>query len=100
MGIRRNTTGRLQQTVRAEIENAVSDRFLFNPSFFPFLICLNKIKCNQRYSLAKIGARALQRVHNTSYLIGSVPDLLALASGNRLHQVKPKAKIDFLPSIT
>ena len=34
-----------------------------------------------RYSLAKIGARALQRVHNTTYLIGSVPDLLALASG-------------------
>lgn len=37
----------------------------------------------QRYSLAKIGARALQRTHNTSYLIGSVPDLLALASGKR-----------------
>lgn len=35
----------------------------------------------ERYSLAKVGARALQSVYNTSYLIGSVPDLLAIASG-------------------
>ena len=33
------------------------------------------------YSLAKIGARAMERAHNTSYLIGSVPDLLYLSSG-------------------
>ena len=34
------------------------------------------------FSLAKIGATALQRVHNTSFLIGSVPDLLYRSSGS------------------
>ena len=33
------------------------------------------------YSLAKIGGKALEKVHNTSYLIGTIPDLLYIASG-------------------
>ena len=33
------------------------------------------------FSLAKIGASALRRIHNTTYLIGTVPDLLYVASG-------------------
>lgn len=47
-----------------------------------------------RYSLAKIGARALQQVHNTSYLIGSVPDLLALASGELIRVNKLDFKMN------
>ena len=33
------------------------------------------------YSLAKIGVNALQSVSGTSYIIGSIPDLLYIASG-------------------
>ena len=88
VGLCRNATGGFQPTVRT-----------FPTIFFPFFwggggggildILIVKVKYLLvlldifyiRYSLAKIGARALQRVHNTTYLIGSVPDLLALASG-------------------
>lgn len=31
--------------------------------------------------MAKIGANALEKVHKTDYLIGSIPDLLYAASG-------------------
>ena len=37
---------------------------------------------SELFSLAKIGARSLQRVHNTTYLIGTIPDLLYVASGD------------------
>ncbi len=33
------------------------------------------------YSLAKIGSKALETVNGVSYLIGSIPDLLYIASG-------------------
>jgi hypothetical protein len=33
------------------------------------------------YSLAKIGSKALETVNGASYLIGSIPDLLYIASG-------------------
>uniref|UniRef100_A0A0P5P3C1 Carboxypeptidase B n=1 Tax=Daphnia magna TaxID=35525 RepID=A0A0P5P3C1_9CRUS len=50
---------------------------------------------SELYSLAKIGARALQRTHNTSYLIGSVPDLLALASGTSQDWAKGVAGVRY-----
>ena len=42
-----------------------------------------------------MGARAVQRVHNTSYLIGSVPDLLALASGTSQDWAKGVAGVKY-----
>lgn len=50
---------------------------------------------SELYSLAKVGARAVQRVHNTSYLIGSVPDLLALASGTSQDWAKGVAGVKY-----
>lgn len=50
---------------------------------------------SELYSLAKIGAKAIQRVHNTSYLIGSVPDLLTLASGTSQDWAKGVAGVNY-----
>lgn len=36
------------------------------------------------YSLAKIGSRALETVNRVEYMIGSIPDLLYVASGKWL----------------
>lgn len=47
------------------------------------------------FSLAKIGAAAVQRVHNTTFLIGSVPDLLYRSSGNSQDWVKAVAGVDY-----
>ena len=74
LGFRRNSAARFQRTVR------IAETFL---SSFHLIDIFTEFRwLILRYSLAKIGAKALQKVHNTSYLIGSVPDLLALASGN------------------
>jgi len=50
---------------------------------------------SELYSLAKIGARAIQKVHNTTYLIGSVPDLLALASGTSQDWAKGVSGVNY-----
>ena len=72
MGLFRGSTWRFQWTVITS--DTIYDGHIFNCFVLFALFAF-------RYSLAKIGAKAIQRVHNTSYLIGSVPDLLTLASG-------------------
>lgn len=34
------------------------------------------------YSLAKIGSQALEKPYGTDYIVGAIPDLLYIASGN------------------
>ena len=51
-----------------------------------FLICLGFKQekpedFSDLYSLAKIGSNALETVNGVNYLIGSIPDLLYIASG-------------------
>jgi len=47
------------------------------------------------FSLAKIGASGIQAVHNTTFLIGSVPDLLYRSSGNSQDWLKAVAGVDY-----
>ena len=44
---------------------------------------------SELFSLAKIGANALEKVHNTEYLIGTIPDLLYTSSGPPLFPYSP-----------
>ena len=41
------------------------------------------------YSLAKIGAAALEKVHDTEYLIGTIPDLLYTSAGSHFFHSIP-----------
>ncbi|EFX75601.1 hypothetical protein DAPPUDRAFT_306729 [Daphnia pulex] len=47
------------------------------------------------YSLAKIGSKALETVNGASYLIGSIPDLLYIASGSSIDWVKGAAGVKY-----
>lgn len=51
---------------------------------------------SELYSLAKTGSNALEKVNGVNYLIGSIPDLLYVASGSSIDWVKGAVGVKYV----